>query len=83
LTASPPEDDIDAVEDLCQLLRAHTSDSVGEQRASAMIYDTLATESLGNPVALAERSTFPGAPAQVMLLVRGTHTPVAIRLRFR
>ncbi len=52
-------------------------------RSSAMLCDTLATESLGNPVAFAERRTFPGAPAQVRLLVSGTHTAVAIRLRFR
>lgn len=48
-----------------------------------MICDTFATESLGNPVAFADRRTFPGAPAQMTLLVSGTHTAVAIRLRFR
>jgi hypothetical protein len=47
-----------------------------------MICDTLATESFGNPVVLFERSPLPGAPAQTVLLVRGTHTTVAMRLRF-
>lgn len=54
-----------------------------KQRSSAMICDTFATESFGKPVVLAERSTFPGAPAQVTLLVSGTHTAVAILLRFK
>jgi hypothetical protein len=48
-----------------------------------MIWDAFATESLGNPVALAASSVFPGASAHVKLLVRGTHTTVAIRLRFK
>ena len=47
------------------------------------ICDALATESFGRLVALAESSVFPGASAQVRLLVRGTQTTVAIRLRFR
>lgn len=48
----------------------------------AMICDTFATESFGNCVDFAASSVLPGAPAQVMLLVRGTHTTVAMRLRF-
>jgi hypothetical protein len=48
-----------------------------------MICDAFATESFGKPVDLAGSSVFPGAPAQVVLLVRGTHTTVAIRLRLR
>lgn len=47
-----------------------------------MICDTLATESFGKPVVLLESSTLPGAPAQTVLLVSGTHTTVAMRLRF-
>jgi hypothetical protein len=57
--------------------------SVRRARSRAMICETFATESLGKPVALAGKSALPGAPAQTMLLVRGTHTTVAIRLRFR
>ena len=53
------------------------------ERSSAMIWDTFATESFGKPAAFAVRSTFPGAPAQMRLLVSGTQTAVAIRLRFR
>ncbi len=48
-----------------------------------MICDTVATDCFGKPVAFAERSVFPGASAQMVLLVSGTHTTVAIRLRFR
>jgi len=48
-----------------------------------MICETFATESFGKPVALAGRSVFPGAPAQIILLASGTHTTVAIRLRFK
>ncbi len=47
------------------------------------IWETLATESLGRPVSRGERRTFPGASAQRTLLVSGTHTTVAILLRFR
>jgi hypothetical protein len=49
----------------------------------AMIWEAFATESLGKPVALAGSSVLPGASAQTRLLVRGTHTTVAIRLRFK
>jgi hypothetical protein len=43
----------------------------------------LATESFGRPVRADDRRTLPGASAQVRLLVNGTHTTVAILLRFR
>ena len=49
----------------------------------AMICETLAIESFGNFVDLAGSSALPGAPAQTMLLVSGTQTTVAIRLRFK
>ena len=48
-----------------------------------MTWDAFATESFGKPVAVAGSSVFPGASAHVRLLVRGTHTTVAIRLRFK
>src|SRR5262249_32381687 len=51
-------------------------------RSRATSCEVLATESLGKPVALAERSTLPGASAQTRLLVNGTQTTVRIRLRF-
>ena len=44
--------------------------------------ETFATESFGSPVTRAGRETLPGASAQRRLLVKGTHTTVAIRLRF-
>jgi hypothetical protein len=46
------------------------------------IWDTLATESLGKPVRRAENCTFPGAAAHLRLVVKGTQTTVAMRLRF-
>ena len=49
----------------------------------ARICETFATESFGSLVDLAGSSVLPGAPAQVMLLVNGTHTTVATRLRFK
>ena len=48
-----------------------------------VIWEALATESWGRPVAFAGSSVFPGASAQVRLLVSGTQTTVAIRLRFK
>lgn len=48
-----------------------------------MICEAFATESLGRPVTFLDRDVFPGASAQVKLLVRGTQTTVAIRLRFK
>jgi hypothetical protein len=56
--------------------------SVMRSRSRATICETLATESLGKPVALAGRITLPGASAQTRLLVKGTQTTVQIRLRF-
>jgi hypothetical protein len=44
--------------------------------------DTFATESFGSPVVRAESRTFPGAKAHFRLLVRRTHTTVAMRLWF-
>src|SRR6185503_9547825 len=49
----------------------------------ATIWETLATESRGSPVDAAGRSTLPGAPAHWRLLVRGTQTTVATRLRLK
>jgi len=57
--------------------------SVRKARSTAMICDAFATESFGNPVALADSRTFPGARAHVKLLVSGTQTTVAILLLFR
>jgi hypothetical protein len=47
-----------------------------------MIWEALATESLGRPVVRAGRSTLPGASAHRRLLVKGTQTTLLIRLRF-
>jgi hypothetical protein len=55
---------------------------VMRSRSRATICEALATESLGKHVALAGRSTLPGASAQTRLLVNGTQTAVGIRLRF-
>lgn len=57
--------------------------SVSNSRSRVMIWDALATESLGRPVARSGRSTLPGASAQRRLLVKETQTTVLIRLRFR
>jgi len=56
--------------------------SVRRFRSTVTIRETFATESFGSPVSRAESETFPGAFAQRRLLVNGTHTTVAIRLRF-
>jgi len=56
--------------------------SVSASRSRLIIWETLATESLGRPVARAGRRTFPGASAQRRLLVNGTQTTVLTRLRF-
>jgi len=55
--------------------------SVRSERASVTSCDTFATESFGRPVLRAFRRTLPGASAHSSLLVSGTHTAVAIRLR--
>ena len=57
--------------------------SVSSARSTAMICDVFATDSFGNPVALPGSSTFPGASAQVRLLVIGMQTAVAILLLLR
>ncbi len=51
-------------------------------RSRATICVAFATESFGRPVIAALNSTFPGASAQSRLLVSGTQTAVASRLRF-
>ena len=56
--------------------------SVSNSRSRVMIWEALATESFGRPVARAGRSTLPGASAQRRLLVKATHTTLRIRLRF-
>lgn len=57
--------------------------SVSSSRSTVMSCETFATESLGNPVSRARRIRFPGAEARRRLLVRGTTTTVAIRLRLK
>lgn len=57
--------------------------SVSRSLSSVSIWDTLATDSFGRPLSRAARETFPGADARRRLLVKGTQTTVAIRLRFR
>jgi hypothetical protein len=56
--------------------------SVSNSRSRVMIWEALATESLGRPVSRAGRSTLPGASAHLRLLVKGTHTTLLMRLRF-
>src|SRR5271157_3270978 len=56
--------------------------SVRRSLSTLTIRETLATKGLGRPVRRAGRSTFPGARAHLRLLVSGTHTTVAMRLRF-
>lgn len=60
---------------------SHMQTSLGPVMGPATICDTLATESLGKPVLWAGNSTLPGAVAQRRLLVNGTQTTVASRLR--
>ena len=57
--------------------------SVRRSLSRVTIWETLATESLESPVMRAGRETFPGAAAHFMLLVSGTQTAVAMRLRFK
>jgi hypothetical protein len=63
-------------------LDSFPTSSVSSSRSRVMIWEALATESLGRPVARAGRSTLPGASAHRRLLVKGTHTTLLIRLRF-
>ena len=62
-------------------LDSDPTSSVSNSRSTVMIWDTLATESLGRPVARAGSKTLPGASAQPRLRVSGTHTIVRMRLR--
>jgi hypothetical protein len=64
-------------------LDSFPTSSVSSSRSRVMIWEALATESLGRPVARAGRSTLPGASAQPRLLVKGTQTTVLMRLRLR
>jgi hypothetical protein len=57
--------------------------SVRRSLSRVTICETLATEFFGSPVRRAGSETFPGAVAQRRLLVSGTHTTVAILLRFK
>ena len=63
----------------CEIRPVRSSRSV---RSRATTCDTFATESFGKPVIPAVNSTFPGASAHRKLLVSGTQTAVASRLRF-
>jgi len=62
-------------------LESLPASSVSSSRSIVMIWEALATESLGRPVARAGSRTLPGASAQPRLLVNGTHTIVRMRLR--
>ena len=62
-------------------LDSFPTSSVSSSRSRVMIWEALATESLGRPVARAGSSTLPGAFAQPRLLVKGTQTTVRRRLR--
>src|SRR5271154_4170818 len=55
--------------------------SVRSPLSSVISRPMLAIESFGRPVRRAESETLPGALAHRRLLVNGTHTTVAIRLR--
>jgi hypothetical protein len=57
--------------------------SVNSDLSSVTICETFATDSLGSPVAVSDRRTFPGADAHFTLLVSATQTAVEMRLRFR
>ncbi len=54
--------------------------SLRRDLSKEMICETLATESFGNPVTLADKLTLPGASAHFKLLVSGTQTAVEMRL---
>ena len=57
--------------------------SASRDLSSVTIWETLATHSFGSPVSRDASRTFPGASAHFRLLVSGTQTTVAIRLRFK
>ena len=52
-----------------------------QDRSMATTWETFATESFPRPVTGDFRRRFPGAAAHLRLLVKGTHTAVAIPLR--
>ena len=54
--------------------------SVNSDLSIVTIWETLATESFGSPESRLDNAKFPGAFAQLWLLVRGTQTTVAIWL---
>jgi hypothetical protein len=56
--------------------------TVRKSLSKLTIWDTLATDSFGRPLRRVSRRTFPGAKAHLRLLVSGTQTTVAMRLRF-
>lgn len=56
--------------------------SVSSSLSMLMISETFATEGFGRPVTCADGRIFPGAIAHFRLLVSGTQTTVAMRLRF-
>ena len=56
--------------------------SVEKPLSKLTICETFATESFGNPLEHDVSRRFPGASAQRRLVVNGTQTTVAIRLRF-
>ena len=64
-------------------LDSFPTSSVSSSRSRVIIWEALATESLGRPVARAGKSTLPGASAQPRLPVKGTQTTVLMRFRFR
>jgi hypothetical protein len=67
----------------CSLTRGNRLTRVVRRSLSTlMIWETFATDSLGRPVTRAGRERLPGAPAHFRLLVKGTQTTVATRLRF-
>ena len=77
------EHDIDTRQDLVQALRCELANALREHRSiDGDELRRVATESLGSPATFALSGVFPGAEAQVRLLVNGTHTTVASRLRF-
>ena len=54
-----------------------------KSRSTVMTWETLATESLGSPVAFAGRRTFPGASTRRALVMRTTAITVRRRLRLK
>jgi hypothetical protein len=56
--------------------------SVSSVLSKLTICETLATDSFGRPVNRVESTTLPGTRPHLVLLVSGTQTTVAMRLRF-